>query len=128
MHTMKKFLIIVLSIASINMGMGQSATPDTKEKEVVKISETEYKVVRYHSNGTVKTESYYADNQPNGTWLGYDENGTIVSIQNYDGGMRTGTWIVMSKDGQSKYVTKYENNQQVSTEKIDATGTVIASR
>jgi len=126
---MKKILFTLLAIISTSLVIGQGPVDSAKKsKDVVKISETEHKVVQYFANGMIKSESFYADNQPNGTWLGYNESGAITTIQNYKAGTRVGNWVVMSKDGLSKYVTKYENNKRVSVERIDGTGNVIASR
>ena len=99
-----------------------------KSQEVVSISKYEFKVVNFFDNGKVKSEAYYLNDEPNGTWIGYNQNGEIETIQNYSMGSRVGNWIRMSKDGRTKYITKYVDNQIVSTSRIDETGSVIASR
>jgi antitoxin component YwqK of YwqJK toxin-antitoxin module len=128
-----KSILMVVALLSSFMAVAQENIvrefyADGSLKSVQYVSGERIRTVKYHENGTLSEKGWFANGQPDGTWVQYDPNGELVARVQYDEGKRNGKWMIRSVSDNTMMRLQYRNGKLVKGEQLNSTGEVIALR
>jgi antitoxin component YwqK of YwqJK toxin-antitoxin module len=129
---MRSILMIVALLGGLAAGAQENIIRelynDGSVKSVQYVSGERIRTVKYHPNGTLSEKGWFANGQPDGTWVQYDPNGVLLARVHYSDGKRDGKWSIRSVIDGTVTRVQYRDGKLMRAEQYGTNGEMVALR